>query len=88
MNRGLQSTDLLPQGNVFTPVCHSVHRVSVSGPGGSATSLRADTPQGRKPLGRPPRQTPPGQTPPAQSMLGYGQQAIGTHPTGMHSCCS
>ena len=45
------------------------------------------------PLGRqPPGQTPPGQTalpgrhPPAQCMLGYGQQAGGTHPTGMHSC--
>ena len=25
-------------------------------------------------------------TPPAQCMLGYGQQAGGTHPTGMHSC--
>ena len=40
----------------------------------------------------PPRQTPPdadtpqADTPPAQCMLGYGQQAGGTHPTGMHSC--
>ena len=25
-------------------------------------------------------------TPPAQCMLGYDQQAGGTHPTGMHSC--
>ena len=25
-------------------------------------------------------------TPPGQCMLGYGQQAGGTHPTGMHSC--
>ena len=49
-----------------------------------------------------PRQTPPpaqcmlgyippcplhaGIHPPAQYMLGYGQQAGGTHPTGMHSC--
>ena len=24
--------------------------------------------------------------PPAQCMLGYGKQASGTHPTGMHSC--
>ena len=38
-----------------------------------------------------PRQTPPGQTPPlsrhplVQCMLGYGQRAGGTHPTGMHS---
>ena len=35
------------------------------------------------PLGR----QPPGEaTLPAQCMLGYGQQAGGTHPTGMHSC--
>ena len=37
--------------------------------------------------------TPPAQCmlgytpPPAQCMLGYGQQAGGTHPTGMHSFC-
>ena len=53
----------------------------------------ADTPLGRHPLWA---DTPtPGQTPPAQyilihtpsqCMLGYGQQAGGTHPTGMHSC--
>ena len=24
--------------------------------------------------------------PPAQCMLGYGEQAVGTHPTGMHTC--
>ena len=47
------------------------------------------------PLGRhPPGQTPPwadtpfprADPPPAQCILGYGQQAGGTHPTGMHSC--
>ena len=58
-------------------------------------------PSGRHSLGRhpcppPPQRTPradppldrhpPGKTPPAQCMLGYGQQAGGTHPTGMHSC--
>ena len=32
------------------------------------------------------RQTPPMQTSPGQCMLGYGQQAGGTYPTGMHSC--
>ena len=38
---------------------------------------------GRHPLGR----KPPWQTfPLAQCMLGYGQQAGATHPTGMHSC--
>ena len=42
-------------------------------------------PLGRHPL--PPRQThpPPRQTP---RTMGYGQQAGGTHPTGMHSCHS
>ena len=30
--------------------------------------------------------TPPGHVPPHQCMLGYGQQAGGTHFTGMHSC--
>ena len=29
---------------------------------------------------------PPAQTPPGQCMLGYGQQAGGMHPSGMHSC--
>ena len=55
-------------------------------------------PPGRPPLGRQPPwtdnlpgQTPPGRLPrayipPAQCMLGYGQQAGGTHPTGMQSC--
>ena len=38
--------------------------------------------------GTPPPQagTPPAGTPPPQRMLGYSQQAGGTHPTGMHSC--
>ena len=38
----------------------------------------------------PGRHTPPGQTPrsdaPLSNNTGYGQQAGGTHPTGMHSC--
>ena len=33
--------------------------------------------------------TPPqAGTPPTQCMLRYGQQAVGTHPTGMRSCFS
>ena len=57
----------LGQGNVFTPVCHSVH-------GGVCHTHT-------------PGETPPGQTAhPAQCMLGYAQQAGGTHPTGMQSC--
>ena len=46
----------LRQGNVFTPVCHSVHRVGVS-----ATHPWADTPQGRCPS---PAQCMLGYTPP------------------------
>ena len=42
---------------------------------------RPDTPQADTP-----RQTPPLADTPAQCMLGYGQQAGSTHPTGMHSC--
>ena len=34
----------------------------------------------------PPGKVPPAGTPPVQCMLGYSQQAGGTHPTGMHSC--
>ena len=51
------------------------------------------TPPGQvHPRAGPPRQVyphpcPPRQVhPPQQCMLGYGQQAGGTHPTGMHSC--
>ena len=48
-------------------------------PLGRYTPFRAGTPPSRQvdPLGR---------YPPPQYMLGYGQQAGGTHPTGMHSC--
>ena len=40
--------------------------------------------------GTPPRAgtSPRAGTPPTQCMLGYGQQAGGMHPTGMHSCFS
>ena len=76
----------LRQGNVFTPVCHSVHgEVSASGPGEESATHTL----GRHPLGRHPpcADTPPllGRHPPTQCMLGYGQQAGGKHPTGIHS---
>ena len=51
---------------------------------------QADTPPGQTPPGHTSPlpsacwDTPP--TPPAQYMLGYGQQAGGTHPIGMHTC--
>ena len=65
--------------------------VCPQGGGGSASVHAgiADSPTGsRHP---PPEQTPPppleGRHPsPAQCMLGYGQQAGSTHPTGMHTC--
>ena len=63
---------------IFTLVCQSLcsrwEGVSASGLE-RGVYTRAD---------RPFRQTPPGQTPP--STMGYGQQAGGTHPTGMPSC--
>ena len=60
------------QGNVFTPVCHSVHRGSAIPPHHPGRHPWADTHPGQTPLcadtpwadTHPPRQTPPGQTPP------------------------
>ena len=66
------------QGNIFAPVCHSIHR------GGVCLSAWWDT----IPLGAdtPRRRHPPEQTPPWEQTPAYGQWAAGTHPTGMHSC--
>ena len=63
----------LGQGNVFTPVCHSVHREALCPGGlcpgvsvqGGSRSVRGDTPD---------------RDPPVRSRAG------GTHPTGIHSC--
>ena len=130
----------LGQGNIFTPVCHSVHRGEYLGryPPGPGTPPRTKyTPQDQVPPpgpGTPPRtrytsrdkvhplktsytpqdqlhppwdhvhppqtrytpgtryttrdQVPPRPgTPPGAVHAGrYGQQAGGTHPTGIHSC--
>ena len=78
----LPSATKLRQGNVFTPVCHSVHM-------GVFASVHAEihTPW-QTPLARHPpfrhslRRHPPGQTPPQQTTTAVD----GTHPTGMHSC--
>ena len=69
--------------------------VSVHGGGGMSAPLHAgiNTTPGMY-THTPPRHvhrtragTPPqAGTPPVQCMLGYGQQAGGTHPTGMYSC--
>ena len=81
----------LGQGNVFTPVCHSVHRWE----GGLPNPLWMQTPRvGQTPWMQTSRvgQTPPwmqtprvGQTPPGCRPPPYSQQAGGTHPTGMHT---
>ena len=56
--------------------------LSVCPQGGVCHTLQADTLPGQTPPPGDisPRQTAPGRPP------GYGQQAGGTHPTGMHSC--
>ena len=64
----LPPTTKLRQGNVFTPVCHSVHR------GVSATPLGrhipGQTPPGRHPMGRhPPGRHPQADTPRQTSPL-------------------
>ena len=72
-----------PQG-AFPIACWDTHPVGRH-PSRQAPPW-ADTPLGRPAqpdttLDRHPLRHPPG-----QCMLGYGQQAGGTHPTGMHSC--
>ena len=52
------------QGNIFTPVCHSVHRggMSEADPPGRHTAPRAGTPPlraGTPPIGTPPQTRPP-----------------------------
>ena len=83
----------LGQGNIFAPVCHSVHRGEYLGryPPGQVHPLAGTPPwAGTPPLAGTPTPlagTPPGSRyPPQQCMLGCGQQVGGTHPTGMHSC--
>ena len=90
----------LRKGNVFTPVCDSVHRGEVYIPWANTS------PPGRHLQADPPRQTDtaPGQTPPRADtprQIPLGRQtspwadtpspemttaADGTHPTGMHLC--
>ena len=89
------------QGNIFAPVCHSVHR------GGLPHCILGYTPPGPE-VGTPREQASPWEQTPhwEQNVLGantppprsryphptavhagrYGQQAGGTHPTGMQSC--
>ena len=87
----LPPTNEVCEGYVFTGVCLSTGGVWQTPPPlflGRHPPSWADThpgqnppPRGRRPLGRHPRATPP-------PMLAYGQQAGGTHSTGMFSCSS
>ena len=72
----------LGQGNVFTPVCQSF---CSRGERGAYSIACWDPPPGQVSPGR---YTPRQVTPSAHCMLGYGQQAGGTHPTGMQSSYS
>ena len=85
-------TSLLPpanevcEGYVFTGVCLSTGGLWQTPPWADHPPPLGQTPHhwaDHPPLGRHPPTSPP---PPVQCMLGYGQQAGGTHPTGMHSC--
>ena len=81
------------EGNVFTPVCHSVHRgelhpggVCIWG-GGSASRGVGVCIQGEGVCIQEGGDLHPGGLgrPPSDT-TGYGQRAGGTHPTGMHFC--
>ena len=88
----------LGQGNIFAPVCHSVHGglpqcmlgylLGADTPLVADIPLVPDTPWSRHPPGSRHPPTPEADTPPPCSGHAgrYGQQAGGTHLTGMHSC--
>ena len=71
----------------FAKVMFSQVSVCPQGRGVCHTPLGRHSPRQTPPLGRPYPlcRHPPGQTPPAQCTLGYGEQAGGTHLTGMLS---
>ena len=73
----------LREGNVFTPVCDSVHRggcVSQHAMGvGFPACITGRMTGGCLHQGVLCR-------PPQSDTTGYGQRAGGTHPSGMHSC--
>ena len=73
----------LGQGNIFAPVCHSVHRGGL--PQCMLGYRQLPGTRGRYPPGADTslEQTP---SPTAVHAGRYGQQAGGTHSTGMHTC--
>ena len=90
----------LREGNVFSRVCLSVVSINMSINYRLKTKLFLQASvilftigEGSTPLYAGIHSPPPptrgshtSGTPPVQCMLGYGQQADGTHPTGMQSC--
>ena len=74
------------QGNVFTPVCHSVHMGGLPRVGGFCIQGRSAF-MGSVSGGSASREgwadPPPRDT---WDTMGYGLQPGGTHPTEMHSC--
>ena len=86
------------QGNIFTPVCHSVHsgggvpdQVHPPRPGTPLPPGTRYTPPPPGPGSPPwdqvhPSPPGPGTPPPRLQTPEYGQRSAGTHPTGMHSC--
>ena len=70
----------LGQGNIFAPVCHSVHRGEYLTPSGTRYNPQDQV--------HPPDQVPPRDQvhPPGAEHTGrYGQHVGGMHPTGMQS---
>ena len=74
LSKFLPPATKLRQGNVFTPVCHSVH-------GGMRASM--PPPPGTHSRGSHPPWAC--RFPPPPDTMRYGQWAGGTHPTGMHT---
>ena len=71
------------QGNIFTRVCHSVHRGGSIWPGTPQDQVHP--PPGTRQVHTPQtRYTPPPLQ--KQQTPEYSQRSAGTHPTGMHSC--
>ena len=77
------------KGNVFTSVCQEFCPQQ-----GPDTLTPSPDRLGRHPLGRslqadtPPRADPPEQTPSPPTPAQTATAGDGTHPTGMHSCCT
>ena len=94
-NVSLPPANEVCKGYVFTCVCVPTRGSTWAGTSPDRFTTPQQVPLGRYPLagtasqaGNPPSMYTPGQVPPGALHAGrYGQQAGGTHPTGIHSCC-